>query len=322
MPVSATPATPPVPDQPTEDKKPMSNLAQRVIFGVIGAALLLGSVWYGAWTFALFFAAVQAKMLLEYYRMMQKAGYKPAAILGVSLSLVFFAGIFCLNAGVGATIYPPLVPAPTSAEAHFPQGTLIADVLIALGLLLPVLLILREMYSWPRENKELTPFANVGVALLGLLYVSLPMSLLSVIAFGGSGPYDYRRIFALLFLVWCSDIGAYAAGKTFGRHKLAPSISPGKTWEGAVGGFVLTLVMGWALGYFLLPELSLTYRLVAAGAVAVFGPLGDLAESMLKRSVGVKDSGTIMPGHGGLLDRFDAFLFILPVLALLQLLLG
>jgi phosphatidate cytidylyltransferase len=80
--------------------------------------------------------------------------------------------------------------------------------------------------------------------------------------------------------------------------------------------------MGWALGLFLLPELSLTYRLVAAGTVAVFGPLGDLAESMLKRSVGVKDSGTIMPGHGGLLDRFDAFLFILPVLALLQLLLG
>ena len=147
------------------------------------------------------------------------------------------------------------------------------------------------------------------------------MTFLALIAFGGKNGYDYRRIFALLFLIWASDIGAYAAGKTFGKHKLAPKISPGKTWEGWAGGFVLTLVVGWALGY-LLPDLPLTYRLVAAGVVAVFAPLGDLAESMLKRSVGVKDSGSIMPGHGGLLDRFDAFLLVLPVLALLQLLAG
>ena len=133
--------------------------------------------------------------------------------------------------------------------------------------------------------------------------------------------YDPRRIFALLFLIWASDIGAYAAGKTFGKHKMAPSISPGKTWEGWAGGFLLTLAVGWALG-FLLPGLPLAHRLVAAGVVAVFAPLGDLAESMLKRSVGVKDSGRIMPGHGGLLDRFDAFLLVLPVLALLQLLAG
>jgi len=146
------------------------------------------------------------------------------------------------------------------------------------------------------------------------------MGLLSFLAFGLSG-YDYRRVIVLLFLIWSADIGAYFAGKTFGKHKLAPAISPGKTWEGWAGGAVLTLIMGWALGY-LIPELPLAHRLVAAAVVAVFGPLGDLAESMLKRSVDVKDSGTIMPGHGGLLDRFDAFLFVLPILALLQLLAG
>ncbi|WP_345112938.1 phosphatidate cytidylyltransferase [Hymenobacter algoricola] len=325
MPAPSTPAETP-PDQSAEGKKPMSNLAQRVIFGVIGAVLLLGSVWYSAWTFALFFAFVQAQMLREFYRMMQKAGYKPAALLGVCLSLVLFAGIFFLNDK--AHYHIPLLPDSASDpsaldhEAGLNVVQAAKHAVTILGLLLPVILILREMYSWPRQNKDLTPFANVGVALLGLLYVSLPMSLLNVVAFNGNGAYDYRRIFALLFLVWCSDIGAYAAGKTFGRHKLAPKISPGKTWEGAVGGFLLTLAMGWALGFFLLPELSLTYRLVAAGIVAVFGPLGDLAESMLKRSVGVKDSGRIMPGHGGLLDRFDAFLFILPVLALAQLLWG
>ncbi|WP_280640556.1 phosphatidate cytidylyltransferase [Hymenobacter volaticus] len=191
------------------------------------------------------------------------------------------------------------------------------SILVGIIILLPVLLIAREMYAWPRINQQINPFANVGINLLGLLYVSLPMSFLSLIAYGPTS-YDYRRVLALLLLVWSSDIGAYAAGKSFGKHKLAPKISPGKTWEGALGGFLLTLAMGWAMGY-LLPELSITYRLVVASVVAVFGPLGDLAESMLKRSVGVKDSGRIMPGHGGLLDRFDAFLFILPVLALLQL---
>ena len=129
------------------------------------------------------------------------------------------------------------------------------------------------------------------------------------------------RVFCLILFIWAADTGAYFAGKNFGKCKLAPSISPGKTWEGWAGGAVLTLATGWAAGYFL-PDIPLSHRLVAAGVVAVFGPLGDLAESMLKRSAGVKDSGTFLPGHGGLLDRFDAFLLVLPVLALLQVLLG
>jgi phosphatidate cytidylyltransferase len=136
-----------------------------------------------------------------------------------------------------------------------------------------------------------------------------------------TGAYDPRRVFLLIFLIWAADTGAYFAGKNFGRHKLAPSISPGKTWEGWAGGALLTLAVGWVAGYFV-PDVPLGHRLVAAGVVAVFGPLGDLAESMLKRSAGVKDSGTFLPGHGGLLDRFDAFLLVLPVLALLQALAG
>lgn len=296
----------------------MSNLAQRVVFGLIGAAMLLGSIWYGAWTFALFFGAVQMRMLWEFYRMMREAGYKPAALLGGAISVVMFASLFLVRAGAGTDTSFNYVDAGWHTVIY--SGSAIGALLGLPLLLLPTILILREMAAWPREKQDFSPFSNVGVALLGLLYVSLPMSLLNVVAFTEAG-YDYRRIFALLFLVWSSDTGAYAAGKTFGKHKLAPKISPGKTWEGAIGGFLLTLAVGWALGY-LLPELSLTYRLVAATVVAVFGPLGDLAESMLKRSVGVKDSGRIMPGHGGLLDRFDAFLFILPVLALLQFIWG
>ncbi|MBC6612996.1 phosphatidate cytidylyltransferase [Hymenobacter sp. BT507] len=308
----------PSPTNPT-GKKPMSNLTQRILYGVLGAVALLFSIWYSAWTFAVFFGLVQMRMLWEFYRMMRKAGYKPAALLCGGISIVIFAGVLGVVAA-GNVVGSLGVEFNVVVGEGFDLLKNMSAGVVAVLIVLPVILILREMVAWPRENKGLAPFANVGVALLGLLYVSLPMSLLNALAFTDSG-YDYRRIFGLLLLVWCSDIGAYAAGKTFGKHKLAPKISPGKTWEGAAGGFLLTLGMGWALG-FLLPEMSLTTRLVAAAVVAVFGPLGDLAESMLKRSVDVKDSGRIMPGHGGLLDRFDAFLFVVPVLVVVQLLFG
>ncbi|MBC8085120.1 MAG: phosphatidate cytidylyltransferase [Hymenobacter sp.] len=300
------------PEPATPGKKPMSNLAQRLLFGTLGAVLLLGCVWYGAWTFAGLFAVIQAIMLREFYRMMRVGGNRPAGAMGIVVSVLLFAGAYFMFSKENSYLdQTSVLLGPSLIELLLPVLWFLVLALITLSFLL------REMVVWPNNGQ---PFANLGSALAGLLYVSLPMSLLCEVAFV-HGVYDYRRVVALFFLVWTSDTGAYAAGKLFGRHKLAPSISPGKTWEGAVGGFLLTLGMGWALGM-LLPDLSLTYRLVAAAVVAVFGPLGDLAESMLKRSVGIKDSGRIMPGHGGLLDRFDAFLFILPVLALLQLLVG
>lgn len=294
----------------------MSNMWQRILSAAVGAVLLLGSIWYSGWTFALLFGAIQAMMLREFYRMMREQGFKPAAVIGVSISLVIFAAVYVSANFPLGEIGPPR----GARQLLLDVAPSLINAAVSVVLLLPILLLLREMYRWPRDQQPFSPFANVGVALLGLFYVTLPMSGLNVLAFGPAG-YDYRRIFALLFLVWSADTGGYIAGKNFGKHKLAPSISPGKTQEGWVGGALLTLLMGWALGY-LIPELPLAQRLVAAAVVAVFGPLGDLAESMLKRNVGVKDSGRMMPGHGGLLDRFDAFLFVVPVLVVLQLLFG
>jgi phosphatidate cytidylyltransferase len=324
-----------IPPAAEPEKAGPSNLRLRVIYGVLGAAMLLGSVWYGPVTFGLFFAVVQAKMLHEFYRMMKAGGYAPATGIGVGASIILFGIIHswlaCAqywHASANNTWFQiGEVGVPIGAGA-LPEQQLVLlawvlSAVSALVLILLVLLLLREMRQWPNHQN---PFGNAAVTFWGLLYVSVPMTLIQLLAFTQRYPqdlkhYDYRRIFALLFLVWASDIGAYAAGKTFGKHKLAPSISPGKTWEGWAGGFLLTLVVGWAL-QFMMPDVPLAHRLVAAAVVAVFGPLGDLAESMLKRSVGVKDSGTVMPGHGGLLDRFDAFLLVLPVLALLQLLAG
>ncbi|UOQ98650.1 phosphatidate cytidylyltransferase [Hymenobacter sp. 5317J-9] len=312
---STPPITNAAPETPAAKAGP-SNLRLRIIWGVIGAALLLGSVWFSPWTFGLFFALVQAVMLWEFYRMMRAGGYAPATWIGIGAGLILFGGTLWV-------VFHDLVSAVNESNgltAFFEAAGAAVNIDLlwrGLAILLPVLLLIREMVVWPRYKQ---PFVNAATAFFGLMYIGVPMSLLNVIAYGNSG-YDYRRIFALLFLIWASDIGAYAAGKTFGKHKMAPKISPGKTWEGWAGGFAMTLVVGWAIG-FMLPDMPLTHRLVAAGVVAVFAPLGDLAESMLKRSVGVKDSGSIMPGHGGLLDRFDAFLLVLPVLALLQLLAG
>jgi phosphatidate cytidylyltransferase len=324
----------PTPTPPSNAKPGPSNLRLRVIWGALAAALLIGCTFGGPISFAVFFAAVQAVILKEFYRIMRASQAKPAFWLGIIVGLIIFLAInFTVGYTVyaelfgwptGWTIYPPLSALPQAASGGGPSRWLAASMAIIsapmwLGgaLVLLVLLMLREILMWPNNGQ---PAANIGATVTGLLYVSLPMAMLSVIAYG-SGHFEPGRVFCLIFFVWAADTGAYFAGKNFGKHKLAPSISPGKTWEGWAGGAALTLLVGWAAGYFL-PDIPLGHRLVAAGVVAVFGPLGDLAESMLKRSAGVKDSGTFLPGHGGLLDRFDAFLLVLPVLALLQVLLG
>jgi phosphatidate cytidylyltransferase len=295
----------------------------RAIWGALAAALLVSCTFGGPISFGLFFAAVQAVMLKEFYRIMRASGYRPASWTGGIMGVAIFGAISFV---VGYTVYAKIFHWPMGFPTYSPLAAqsnsshlvaLLASVpiWIAGAILLLVTLTIREIVLWPTHGQ---PFANIGATLVGLFYISLPMAMLSVIAFG-AGHFEPGRVFCLIFFVWASDTGAYFAGKNFGKHKLAPSISPGKTWEGWAGGAALTLLVGWAVGYFL-PDISLSHRLVAASVVAVFGPLGDLAESMLKRSAGVKDSGTFLPGHGGLLDRFDAFLLALPVLALLQVL--
>ncbi|MGV3539707.1 MAG: phosphatidate cytidylyltransferase, partial [Rufibacter sp.] len=147
---------------------------------------------------------------------------------------------------------------------------------------------------------------------LGVFYIALPFTLLHVLAFL-PGQYSWQIILGIMFLIWASDTGAYAAGKSFGKHKLFPRISPGKTWEGWVGGVVLSLVVAYVLSLFY-QDLALEHWLGMAVLVSIFGVLGDLVESMLKRSLGVKDSGTLIPGHGGILDRFDSLILVVPFL--------
>ena len=161
--------------------------------------------------------------------------------------------------------------------------------------------------------KAENPFSNVAFIILGMVYIGIPFALLDFIAFDANQFYT-NTILGLLILTWSNDTGAYVVGSLIGKTKLFPSISPKKTWEGSIGGVAFTILIATLMSFFF-EECTMTQWIVLAIIVVIFGSIGDLVESMLKRSYSVKDSGTLLPGHGGFLDRFDAFIFLLPFAA-------
>ena len=154
------------------------------------------------------------------------------------------------------------------------------------------------------------PFQNIAFIFSGFFYITLPLSLLHFITIN-QGTYQYRFILGIVLLIWTNDTGAYMIGSRLGKNHLFPRISPKKTWEGTGGGALLTILAGWAM-YRFFPSFPLAGWLILSLIVVFFGSIGDLIESMLKRSIHIKDTGNVLPGHGGLLDRFDSFLFCIP----------
>ena len=175
-----------------------------------------------------------------------------------------------------------------------------------------VYLLIAELYL-----KQDDPIQDWAYTMLSQMYIALPFSLLNVLAFtaNGSGMVAFNTLLPLSVFVflWVNDTGAYCVGSLLGRHKLFPRISPGKSWEGSIGGAVFVLAAAWAVSYFLDDVMLNLYEWLGLGLVVViFGTWGDLVESLFKRTLGVKDSGSILPGHGGMLDRFDSSLLAIP----------
>lgn len=202
-------------------------------------------------------------------------------------------------------------------------------ILISVGIFLTPLLLVFELYT---KDKE--PFKQVGFKLLGLIYIITPfiIALTMGVSKGmnfesddhGHGHSHYGTVLnftplpllGCLLLIWANDVFAYLSGRLLGRNKFFERISPKKTWEGTIGGFVMAMVVGYLLSIVMpiwgFNKLNTIQWLVVAVLCSVAGTIGDLVESMLKRSLGIKDSGNILPGHGGFLDRFDAFLLAMP----------
>ena len=249
----------------------------------------------GRYTFIALFAVITALCLWEYLCMMLTKYTKRdfyRMLIGVAFGLTPF---------VFATILH-LRPAITQSNDQF---------VIVTAILFSPLVFLAFVYELFSGSK--TPFQNVGFIVLGMIYIGAPFALLDFIAFK-EGEFNALIVFGLLLLTWMNDTGAYVVGSRIGKTPLALRISPKKTWEGTLGGIATTFLVAFLYSYFT-HELRLTDWMVLALIVSVFGSLGDLVESMLKRSVGVKDSGNLLPGHGGVLDRFDGFIFLLPFAA-------
>ena len=175
-----------------------------------------------------------------------------------------------------------------------------------------IYLLIAELYL-----KQKDPIQNWAYTMLTQMYIALPFSLLNVLAFNATsqGMVAFNTLLPLSVFVflWINDTGAYCVGSLIGRHKLFPRISPAKSWEGSVGGAVFVLVAAWAISEYLDQQMLNTLEWLGLGlTVVVFGTWGDLVESLFKRTLGIKDSGNILPGHGGMLDRFDSSLLAIP----------
>ena len=176
-----------------------------------------------------------------------------------------------------------------------------------------IVIMVRELYF-----KKPSPINDWVHTIFPIIYIALPYALTSMLAFDAQGPetgYSPVVPLTLFVFLWCNDVGAYCTGCTIGKHKLFERISPKKTWEGSIGGAVFTMVAAYLLHHFLPDWYSFMPVWVWVGmalVVVLFGTWGDLIESLMKREMGIKDSGKILPGHGGMLDRFDSALLAIP----------
>ncbi len=257
-----------------------SDLALRIGSGLAIFGLFLGSLVLGGWWFTTFVILVMLIAVGELYGTVRTVGYKPLALFGLLGTVLVGVGTHAMGVyAIGAWVV---------------MVTLVTILFVSLT---------------PRRS----PLEDTAITVLGLAWVSM---LAFAIPFGFAAT-PVAWVFFAVVLVAFNDVGAYFVGRAFGKHPLAPMLSPKKTVEGFVGGLILAAMAASVLVTFPYWEpIGLARGLVLAGIVGFTAPLGDLVESMVKRSIGVKDMGSVLPGHGGMLDRIDGFLFALPALYL------
>ncbi len=262
---------------PAKPKSAASHtLTRAATAGVLIPLVLALVLWAPQWLFVSVLALVALLAMREYLDLAEKAGLAPLRY-------------FSFLAVIAIVIWPEFVD----------RWTFLA--------LVPLALVLG---MWPARSLD-KALPGASATVLGVLYIGVPLAYLAALRRGESGS---EWVIYMLTLVWVSDSAAYFVGRALGRHRMAPRISPGKTWEGAAASVVFGVVFGMAYMKFFLPEISFLWSATTALVVNLAGQIGDLAESALKRSAGVKDSSTILPGHGGFLDRLDALLFAVPAL--------
>lgn len=285
----------------------MSELLKRVIVAIIAIPLAVFVIYIGGWTFNIVVLGISLVALWEYYKIAEKKQAYPNKHIGL-----VFGAVLILNIS-----YYPIIQA----------------VLYSFFILMMFTLFVLFFELWRKKsNMNL----NISTTLSGVIYIPLSLSFLILIRhlyndinFLQNSTIDIIRINSPIFLakdsesgwlvlsilisIWLCDSAAFFTGKGFGKHKLFERISPKKTWEGAIDGFIFGIIAFWGAAEILIKDFPLIHSIIIGVIVGIFGQIGDLAESQLKRDAGVKDSSAIIPGHGGFLDRFDSILFVMPI---------
>ena len=258
----------------------MSEIVKRALTGAVYVALTLGAAFAGQWTTLLLFLPVCAIAAREWHRLVWADD--PDA------PNEFTSIVLCSSAYLAIALVA-ILPQWTVAHA----GSVVLAVLSILSFLL-------------MRRGSPQPAQELGALCATVLYVALPFGLITHLLEGGP-----EKFVGFMLLLWTNDTGAYLVGRAIGRTKLMPKVSPKKTVDGLLGGIALTMLVGWLLAHYW-TVLSMQQWLLCSAVVAVMATIGDLLESAFKRARGVKDSGTVLPGHGGILDRFDGFLLAAP----------
>jgi len=254
-------------------------LKQRVITALLGIPLVIAIIWFGEPWFTIFMAIWGVLAVFEFYRLVAASKVPPITYFGLIWTLLFIL------------------------SPHFGYG-IVTPLLLASAVVLPLIWLLL------RPQKEMA-FTSWAWTIVGILYVGWLLSYL--VALRNIDPVNLQIgrswVFFVMLTTFGSDTSAFFVGRAFGKHRLAPSISPGKTREGAVGGVFGAIAVSLGMGALFDLPLGYGQAVLLGFLVSIFGQLGDLVESMFKRNVGVKESGRLVPGHGGLLDRMDSVVF-------------
>lgn len=262
----------------------MSNLITRAITGSIYVLSVIVAIFIHPIICMAYFFVIAIIGLNEFYFNAKKTDIKPNIVLGNILGIVTYCIIVLCS---------------------FCEENL-SSILYSCLIIICLAIFIGELYSKAKQ-----PFTNIAYTFLGCLYVVMPLALTSLII-NIKGDFSPMILMSVFIFAWCNDTFAYLTGRQFGKHKLFERISPKKTWEGGIGGFVSVIIAAVIISL-CSNSLQVYDYIIVAVLTSIVGTFGDLTESMFKRQIGVKDSGKILPGHGGILDRFDILLLAIPV---------
>lgn len=264
----------------------MKNFIQRAITGIIFVAVLIGCIIGSPFSFGILFAIISGMATYEFCNLVNKQEDVDINRNICTLGSVFL--FFCF-------FYYGINPTDTGIFIPY--------------LILLVYLMISELYL-----KKSNPIHNWAYSMLSQVYVGLPFALLNVLAFQSieaTSYYQFILPLSIFIFIWINDTGAYCTGMLFGKHRLFERISPKKSWEGSIGGAIFCIAAAFALAHWV-PVMNTMEWIGMALTVVIFGTWGDLTESLMKRHLDIKDSGNILPGHGGMLDRFDSAIMAIP----------